>query len=562
MPYSFRHVQYALLAGALAICWPLFVQAQDKANITGGTYFANGVASGDPTASSVVIWTRVTPADTEAKEATVRWWVSKDPTHTNLVQSGELTTTQKTDFTVKLDIQELTPGETYYYQFSYEGTRSVTGRTKTLPDKNIAQLGITLVSGSNYAFGFFNAYDAIAQDRKTDFVLHLGDYLYENGADDYGALSGQALNRQHEPKQETLTLKDYRERHALYKRDPASQKMHASHPLIVIWNDHEIAHQAFVEGATNHQKNEGNWSKRKKAAIQAFYEWMPVRNPKKKKDQTSLWRHYEFGTLASLTTLESRHSARSRQINYDDHLSAIESKRARNSFIYEILAAENRTLLSKDMNKFYSQSMQASLAKNITWRFVGNQTLMTRLHAPRIDEQIHAQITANQLAPEQARLLGELKKIGEYDLPINLDSWDGYPMARDEFYSLNTELGISDLIVLSGDSRGFWFNKLHNKRGEQVGYEVGTSSMTEPEPLEPLNILTGKLFDELITNKNREVVWTNSRKRGFTRLDISKERISVNFIGLSTVKQQNYETQAIKSVEISRSENKLQYLFE
>jgi alkaline phosphatase D len=158
------------------------------------------------------------------------------------------------------------------YQFTGEGSTSPIGRTKTLPQGPTSSLRMAVVSCSNFAYGYFNVYARIAQRADLDLVMHLGDYTYEYGAGQYGAA------RTTEPVNEIVTLSDYRQRHAQYKRDVDSQAMHRQHPLVAIWDDHETANNSYKTGAENHQPaTEGSWDARVAAAMQAYYEWMPVR---------------------------------------------------------------------------------------------------------------------------------------------------------------------------------------------------------------------------------------------------------------------------------------------
>ncbi len=190
-----------------------------------------------------------------------------------------------------------------------------------MPTGRLDRLGIALASCSNYAFGFFNAYDAIAKDPAIDFVLHTGDYIYEYGQDSWGGEVSRLIGREHQPAHEIVSLADYRMRHAQYKSDSGSRAMHAAHSLLACWDDHESANNPWTDGAQNHQpETEGDWAQRRAASIQAYFEWMPVREPEwleqKGRSRMQFWRGYSFGDLATLFTLETRHTARAKQIDY------------------------------------------------------------------------------------------------------------------------------------------------------------------------------------------------------------------------------------------------------
>ena len=245
-------------------------------SLPGNATFRHSVASGDPDHGSVVIWTRVTAEGAQE----VRWQVARDPAFEDVLQQGTASTGPERDHTVKLLVAGLEPGATCYYRFILGDAISPVGRARTLPAGPLDRLSIALVSCSNYAFGFFNAYDAIARDAEVDFVLHTGDYIYEYGHDGWGDDVAQTIGRRHEPAHEIVSLADYRTRHAQYKTDDGSRAMHAAHTLLACWDDHESANNPWQGGAQNHQpESEGDWEARRAASIRAYFEWMPVREP-------------------------------------------------------------------------------------------------------------------------------------------------------------------------------------------------------------------------------------------------------------------------------------------
>ena len=259
--------------------------------------FQHGVASGDPMADRVILWTRVTPA--AGGTVSLDCVVATDATFSDVVVRRTLSTDVTVDYTVKTDVTGLQPATTYYYRFSSAGATSPIGRTRTLPARTATRLRLAVLSCSNLAQGYFNAYRRVAERADLDLVLHLGDYIYEHGAS-----SGDV--RVHEPAAETVTLGDYRTRYAQYRRDLDLQELHRQHPMIAIWDDHDIASNANVAGSQNHTEGaEGTWTARVAAALQAHYEWMPVRvvdaaNPRKD------YRSFSYGNLVDLMMLEER----------------------------------------------------------------------------------------------------------------------------------------------------------------------------------------------------------------------------------------------------------------
>ena len=239
---------------------------------------------------------------------TVDYVVATDPALLSVVSRGRTKTNALRDNTVKVDAAGLRPDTTYYYRFTAEGAASPIGRTKTLPVAGATSLRAAVVSCSNFAAGYFNVYRQIARRADLDLVVHLGDYIYEYGSGQYGSV------RPCEPANEIVTLADYQLRHAQYKRDADAQEMHRQHAFVAIWDDHETANNAWRDGAENHQPGaEGDWARRVAVALQAYYEWMPVRvvDPARPRDNS---RRFQYGGLVDLLMLEERLSARAEQL--------------------------------------------------------------------------------------------------------------------------------------------------------------------------------------------------------------------------------------------------------
>ncbi len=258
--------------------------------------FYHGVASGDPTDDSVIIWTRVT---TSKIEVSVDWRVATDIGMGNVVASGTTTTNPDRDYTVKIDVSGLDPDTYYYYEFAALGFNSQRGRTKTAPTGNNQQARFAVVSCSNYAHGYFNAYREITTQNDVDAVLHLGDYIYEYGDGEYGD------ERVYAPDEEIYKLSNYRMRYSYYRLDPDLRDLHQQYPFITVWDDHESANDSYKDGAQNHDRpREGAWADRKAAAIKAYMEWQPIRE--NVSDNTIIFRKYSYGDLVDLIFLDTR----------------------------------------------------------------------------------------------------------------------------------------------------------------------------------------------------------------------------------------------------------------
>jgi len=548
-----RRTLFGLSAAALLAQSKIRAAAAESVN----TPFAQGIASGDPDPTSVVLWTRIAPA---LNAESVAWEIASDAAGKNTIARGSVSTDADRDYTVKVLASGLQPGTTYYYRFIFKGVASPLGTTRTLPTGNLEHLGLALASCSNYPFGHFNVYDAIAKDEQIDYVVHLGDYIYEYGPDGYGGNIGAEIGRPHAPDHETVSLADYRERHAQYKSEPGSRAMHAAHPLIAIWDDHESANNPWMEGAQNHQSNtEGDWGERRSASLKAYYEWMPVRDPQAGSSQEEYWRHYEFADLASLITLETRHTGRSRQIDYSDHLRDLETAEDAHRFRSAVLGATERRMLSRDNVRFVDAALRESRAARRPWRLIGNQVPLARIDVPLLNEPPFLDPNRD---PDGAvgQAIARLTRLGELNLPIYIDCWDGYPAAREHFYQACTEAGATDLLVLTGDSHAFWANSLFTNTGQAMGVEIGTAGVTSPGDFEGGGAEISSRMDVLLAQHNNEVVWTDNRHRGYVRLVLTRDQAIADVITVSHVDQPDYEQSVLKTLRIERSGSSLQYV--
>ena len=282
--------------------------------------FKHGVASGDPLSDSIILWTRVTPEGAPA-HINLTLQVFEDEEQSIASMSRTVAALQKNDYTVKVDLTGLKADTQYYYRFVTDNTISPFGQCKTLPQNDVSQVKFAVMSCANYPAGYFHAYAEAAKINNLDAVLHLGDYIYEYGMGEYATEQAQALGRELDAdnSHEIITLDDYRKRYALYRTDTGLQALHQKAPFIAVWDDHEICNDTYVEGAENHNAGEGTFSDRKLAALQAYYEWMPVR-PYVKDQAEALYRKFEFGDLVSLYMLDTRNEARVKALDYQNYI--------------------------------------------------------------------------------------------------------------------------------------------------------------------------------------------------------------------------------------------------
>jgi len=536
-----RRESLALLAAAAA------VGATPAHSVQPGV-FRHGVASGDPGPDSIVLWTRVT---TTEDSLPVSWELAEDPAFKSVVRSGDVLARAPADHTVKVAPGGLPSGRVYYYRFLANGEASPTGRTRTLPTGRLDRLGVALMSCSNYSLGYFNTYEAVARDPAVDVVLHTGDYIYEYG-DDLSRQSNYFV-RPADPPHETVTLDDYRRRHALHKSDPQSQKMHAAHPLIALWDDHEVANDSWMSGAENHQPaTEGPWAVRRDAAIQAYYEWMPVREPEPGRDRLEAWRTYRFGDLATLITLETRLTARGQAVDYRAYKDKLKTEADRDVFVREVLGDRSRQMMSPRMKDALHRGLSASIEGRQPWRIIGNGVLMARIRMPALK--------ANGLTPEAYPEIGFLDQYtdvvwkADQGLPDEPGTWDGYSAARQEFYRLSQSAGARDLLVLTGDSHCFWSNTLADDEGTPMGVELGTAGVSIPSTYAMARFRPDLMtrLDALYASANPEVRWTDSSHRGYVRVVLTPEAARADFVAVETTRPDASEPSILRREHLIR----------
>ncbi|MEL7491728.1 MAG: alkaline phosphatase D family protein [Pseudomonadota bacterium] len=527
-----------LAAGAASCAGAPKMTPYTAASVKADGVFAHGVASGDPDHTSVVLWTRLSELD--GAVASYEWEIAETPDFAQLAGRGVGTTSAARDWTVKEVASALEPGKSYFYRFKAAGAISSTGRTRTLPKGETQRARFAVVSCSNFPFGYFNVYDLIARREDLDAVIHLGDYIYEYGPDGYGGEAGEQLGRPHDPPREIVNLDDYRRRHAQYKADPSAQAMHAAHPLIAIWDDHETTNNSWKDGAQNHQStSEGDWAARKRAALQAYYEWMPVRDPRAGTAPESLFRAYSYGDLLTLTAIETRLMARSQQFEYSEVTPTLQSAGDVANFRDNILYDQSREMLGRAQLDFIGDTLRSSVNAEQPWRLIANQIIMAEVIAPDLTPHVTEEdIVALEKQWDQARAFIEFSKLG---LPTNLDAWDGYPAARERFYDLVRETGADGVVVLTGDTHTWWANDLKARDGANMGVELGVNSVTSPSPYRK-EFLGGKGAEyALLTNqKNKSVRYLSGENHGYISVDVTPDAVNAEFMAVDTIETPSY----------------------
>jgi alkaline phosphatase D len=486
------------------------------ADATPAGAFPYGVASGDPLPDGVMLWTRVVPAPGalpgtgKGGPATVRWVVARDPELRQVVRRGTVTTTATRDHTVKVDVRGLESATRYHYAFFFRDERSEVGRTRTAPAAgvDVPDLRFGLASCANLEAGFFTAYRAMAERDDLDFVLHVGDYLYEYEVGYYG--NGPAIGRTHEPPHELVTLADYRIRYAHYRLDDDLRALHAAHPFVLMWDDHEVANDNWADGAENHDpETQGPFRDRFDAASQAYREWLPIREHPS--DPQRLYRRLEFGRLATLHVIDSR-SYRSEQTSYPitpETDPAVDDP--------------DRTMLGREQKAWFKQGLSDSTA---TWQLVGNPQMITPVLFPPLPQLLTGQL---------ADMTGLLPRDG---VGYNSDQWDGYRAARDEILRHLADEGIDNTVFFTGDIHSSWACDVPIDPGSyplgspSVATELVGTSITSDNLDEILGAparTTSVTVETALMANNRHVKMIEFDSHGFSVVDVTPERVQMDW---------------------------------
>jgi len=440
--------------------------------------FYHGVASGDPLADRVILWTRVTPENNDGSSVDVSWRIATDTSMYNVVNEGVFTTDQSRDYTVKVDADNLLPSTCYYYDFKVGDNYSVRGRAITADLGDNENVRFAVVSCSNYEHGYFNAYRAIADRNDINAVLHLGDYIYEY---EVGGYSANIEDRKHEPTHEIVSLDDYRLRYSHYRLDHDLQDVHQQYPFICVWDDHESANDSYVDGAENHDDaSQGDWLSRKNNSKKAYFEWMPIRE---NVTDSTIYRKIEYGDLINLYMLDTRLEGRDQQVettspNVND---------------------PNRSILGEEQLTWFKNELSTSTKQ---WNIIGQQVMMSPLRA--------------------------------FGVPVNMDQWDGYPVERENILNHIMDNEVENIVVLTGDIHTSWAIDIPldgydaASGANSAGVEFVTTSITSPG----FELGVGAA---LIQSFNPHVKYVNLNKKGYIILDVNKDRTQGEWYHLDNI---------------------------
>ncbi|KAG8623301.1 hypothetical protein KVT40_008277 [Elsinoe batatas] len=543
----------------------------NKRNVPGTHYspsqlnFTHGVASGDPYPDSVIIWTRASPMfanvdDNSTVSGTVplyghgiynksgvttapicvEYKVSEEETFDSIADSGVVYTSSDIDYTVKVEANGLEPFTSYFYQFNICGSTksSPVGRTKTtpLPEDSSAQVGLAIYSCSNFPFGYFNAYGNAVRKGSVDYVVHLGDYIYEYAGDgDYG--NGAPIGRFSNPPRIIYTLYDYRARHANYREDQDLLLSHQNYPWIPVWDDHEVSDNGYRDGSSNLNNTEDSFirdggisvDQRKMNAVRAYFEWMPIRQVEMD-DNLRIWRSFSVGSLFDLIMLDTR--------NYDRSITDLYWN---TEYIHRISNEASRSLMGSRQENWFYNTLGSSAERGATWRLIGSQIIFSQIN--------------------QSLAFGN-------DSPFNLDAWDGYVANRNRTLEYLTNNNIGNNIFMAGDSHASWVSDLTwlgnapydpETGAGSLGAEFAGSAVSSPCPYgQNISLARAAAFSQRLVNDNPELQWQDLYYRGYYELHISHEEVVANFFGMPTIINRNPNEISIANFTVKAGENRIQ----
>ncbi|ELB2119180.1 alkaline phosphatase D family protein [Vibrio parahaemolyticus] len=505
--------------------------------------FEHGVASGDPTQTQVIIWTRVT---TTASYVDVSWQVASDMEFSNVVQSGVFTTDTGRDFTVKVDVQNLNANSQYYYRFMVGEMMSEVGQTQTLPEDGVEKASMAVVSCANYPAGYFHVYREILNQHEQspfDVVLHLGDYIYEYGTGGYASEDAAALGREPSKGAECITLDDYRKRYAQYRQDADLQALHAKLPMIAVWDDHELANDTWKNGAENHQDDEGSFIDRRAAAAAAWIEWLPVRE--NTFSNMLIYRQFSFGNLVNLMMLDTRLVGRDKPLDYFSL--SVPTMEAIGGLVAQSRSAD-RELLGTEQLAWLMNEFNTHDAK---WNVLGQQVLMSRMELPSSVMTAMFQLFTSTEEKKTEALLAVNTAITGYladpsadpiSLPYNLDAWDGYYVEREKVYQL-AKASSGNFVCLAGDTHNAWASELKDVSNNPIGVEFATSSVSSPglEEYLALDPVAIAQMEYTLPHLVSELQWADIKQRGFMRVTFTADAAQSTWYLVSTIKDKKYQ---------------------
>lgn len=484
--------------------------------------FTHGVASGEPSAHTALLWTRFVASS----PARLRFEVSENADFARVAAGGTASADPRRDWCAKATARGLKPATWYHYRFiAPDGTISPVGRTRTLPDGPTDRFRMAVFSCANLGFGYFNAYAHANEADAFELAVHLGDYFYEYDHDTYPTEKQRVDGRTPEPMSEAVHLADYRLRYASYRRDPDLARLHQLYPMIAVFDDHESANDAWHGGAENHTPStEGTWSARKRAAMQARSEWLPVSDDS--------WARYEIGDLATLFRVETRLTARDKPFDLSAVVKGLapgQAETALKAFHDGAYMDPKRTMMGPAQERWLTEGMKASVKAGRKWQVLIQQVVMgTVLLPPTVSLNLDP-----ELEKVAASRMAGLLTASAAGIPFNMDSWDGYPSARRRLLD-SARAAEANLVVLSGDSHNAWANDLGG-----AGIEFAGTSVTSPGAETYLPFVKPADLARALVQTSGTLQWCDTARRGYMAIELSPAKAVCEWRFNDTVKKRS-----------------------
>lgn len=508
MPASLQ--RRSLLAGLGSALWlPLLLHANGaRADAPlAADPFGLGVASGRPTADSVVLWTRLLAGDPTvpiAGSVTVDWTIAEDERLQKVVRSGRATAEARWAHSVHVEAGGLRPDRFYWYRFTVGGKASPVGRTRTVPapDARVTALRFSFASCQQYEQGYYAAQRHMAAE-DLNAVLFLGDYIYD--------ISWGREHVRHHGTGRPTTLREYRDRYALYKADRDLQAAHAAHPWIVTWDDHDVAND-YADDISPTDLDPKQFLAIRAAAYQAFWEHMPLPDSMRPQGPAlRLYDHYRFGDLAELFVIDDR--------QYRAH-NACHAEHIRNRMLTDCAERldPSRTMLGAAQDAWLASGFRQASAR---WNLLAQQTLMAEADRGRNGAHTYWG-----------------------------DGWDGYPAARQRLLEAVAASPVRDTVVLGGDVHSFWAADLRRDFARADSPVLATEfvggSITSQGPSDKA------VHDRM--GKNPHLRYGKSGAYGYGVIALEPGRAAVTFRTLQSVKDPDSKigTEARFAVEAGR----------
>ena len=475
---------------AFATC--AFIAVLDSVQEDVNASFTHGVASGDPDHVSVLLWTRLVRED--SLDAKVRWEIAEDEEFSTIIDRGMGSARQENDFCVKVIAKGLRPGKEYYYRFIYEGNESPIGRTQTLPlQTDRVKLGVA--NCAKYTGGYFHAYNALAEQEDLNAIIHVGDYIYENGPSIPGSSYWPAFlatGRQHDPPRHCKTLSDYRTRYAQYRSDSSLQKLHARYPMINIWDDHEIAMNPLKTREGETPQTEEEFEQRKWNSIKAYHEWVPIRA----EPFEPIYRSFQFGDLLNLLMVDVRVCCREGEVT-----KTVES-----------LQDTSRHIVGhKQLNWLFDDI----LSHDATWNIMGNGLLVS-------------------------------------EKGMGWERWQGFPADRNRLLSFIERENLNFLVTTGNAHNPHHYVVFNESRTDTLLHEVLPGAISSGNNAEKAfydpEILAKE--DERLRNEEN-VLWYHQDSHGYLVIDVMQDHVDVDWHFVSSIREKEYTTSIPYSITLN-----------